>query len=232
MYHFYNLRDLIFKDVRACLSESQIDLFYDERIGDGIAVAFKFSSNIDPKEPKDYICILQQGFEKVFLDDFISSFFYLFVDCEMKKAALCEEFLIISVSGQWKEVIKTAMVVLYVISRSNKKMVSAKILYRIPEGYMINHFLKGGLDKSKRYVIEELDNLPLRLGLDYCYANNAYSCLRTDQCYYCTIIDFIGTEFRKRRSSDNGYYHILQKEKRACSCWVCRKDNDPHYVLL
>ena len=41
-YHFYNLRDLIFKDVRTCLSESQIDLFYDERIGDGIAVAVKF----------------------------------------------------------------------------------------------------------------------------------------------------------------------------------------------
>ena len=91
--------------------------------------------------------------------------------------------------------------------------------------------LKGGLDESKRYIIEELNNLSLRKVLDYCYANTVYSCVETDQCYYCAIVDFIGTGFRKRRRSDDGYYHILQKGKSACSNCLCRKDNNLHYFV-
>ena len=50
MYHFYNLCDKIFKEIRDTLSELVIDLFYDERLGDGIAIAVKFCNDIHPSQ--------------------------------------------------------------------------------------------------------------------------------------------------------------------------------------
>ena len=41
---------MIFKEIRDALSESVIDLFYDERLGDGIAVVVKFCNDIHPSE--------------------------------------------------------------------------------------------------------------------------------------------------------------------------------------
>ena len=118
LYHFYNVCNLIFKEVRACLSEPQIDLFYDERIGDGIAVAVKFWSDIDPK-------IIFVSCSKVLRKCFWMILSVAFSTCllaaKWKKAVLCGEFINILVSGLWKEVIETTMVLFCAISRSNKK---------------------------------------------------------------------------------------------------------------
>ena len=50
LYHLYNLCDMIFKEIRDALSEPVIDLFHDERLGDGIAVVVKFCNDIHPSE--------------------------------------------------------------------------------------------------------------------------------------------------------------------------------------
>ena len=41
---------MIFKEIRDALSEPVIDLFHDERLGDGIAVVVKFCNDIHPSE--------------------------------------------------------------------------------------------------------------------------------------------------------------------------------------
>ena len=71
MYHFYNLCDIIFKEIRDTLPEPVIDLFHDERLGDGIAVAVKFCGDIHPSESGNYCCIMKEAFKKLFEDDFI-----------------------------------------------------------------------------------------------------------------------------------------------------------------
>ena len=71
LYHFYNLCDIIFKEIRDALSEPVIDLFHDKRVGDGIAVAVKFCDDIHPSEPANFCCIMKEAFKKLFEDDFI-----------------------------------------------------------------------------------------------------------------------------------------------------------------
>ena len=70
---------MIFKKIRDALSEAVIDLFHDDRFGDGIAVAVKFRNDIHPSESVNYCCIMKEAFKKLFQDDFIQQFFLCFL---------------------------------------------------------------------------------------------------------------------------------------------------------
>ena len=85
LYHFYNLCDIIFKEIRDTLPETVIDLFHDERLGDGIAVAIKFCDDIHPSESGNYCCIMKEAFKKLFEDDFIQKIFPMFFGRRMKE---------------------------------------------------------------------------------------------------------------------------------------------------
>ena len=85
LIHFYQLCDLMFGKTRSCLSESEIDLFYDERHFEGIGMSLKFCSDIHPSESQNFEFIMQQAFKKMFEDRFINEFYSLFFGREMKK---------------------------------------------------------------------------------------------------------------------------------------------------
>ena len=80
--HFYNLCDIIFKDA---LSEPVIDLFHDERVGDGIAVAVKLCDDKHSSESASYCYIMKEAFKKLFEDDFIQQIFPMFLGRRMKE---------------------------------------------------------------------------------------------------------------------------------------------------
>ena len=82
LYHFYNLCDIIFKEIRDALSEPVIDLFHDERLCDGIAVAIKSCDDIYPSESANYCCIIIETFQKLFEDDFIQQILPVFLSIE------------------------------------------------------------------------------------------------------------------------------------------------------
>ena len=81
------------------------------------------------------------------------------------------------------------MAVLSVTYRFSKNMATKKVLYQIPDGYLINHLLRRRVCDEKRYIFHELHNVSLRKVMDFCYANTAYSCAGTDDCCYRRIID-------------------------------------------
>ena len=81
------------------------------------------------------------------------------------------------------------MGVLSVTCRFSKNMATKKVIYQIPDGYLINHLLRRRVCGEKCYIFHELNNVSLRKVMDFCYANTAYSCAGTDDCYYCRIID-------------------------------------------
>ena len=57
-------------------------------------------------------------------------------------------------------------------------METNKVLYQIPDGYLINHLLKRRVSHEKRYIFHELNNMSLSKVMDYCYR-----CVETDGCY-------------------------------------------------
>ena len=57
-------------------------------------------------------------------------------------------------------------------------METDKVLYQIPDGYLINHLLKRRVSHEKRYIFHELNNMSLSKVMDYCYR-----CVETDGCY-------------------------------------------------
>ena len=70
---------MIFKEIRDALSEPVIDLFHDDRLGDGIAVAVKFCNDLHPSESVNYCCVMKEAFKKLFQDDFIQQFSLCFL---------------------------------------------------------------------------------------------------------------------------------------------------------
>ena len=76
---------MIFKEIRDALSEPVIDLFHDERLGDGIAVVVKFCNDIHPSESLPNCCIIKEAFKKLFQDDFIQQIFPMFFGRRMKE---------------------------------------------------------------------------------------------------------------------------------------------------
>ena len=68
-------------------------------------------------------------------------------------------------------------------------MVTKKVLYQIPDCYIINHLLRRRICNEKRYIFCELNNVSLRKVMDFCYTNTAYSYAGTDDCCYCRITD-------------------------------------------
>ena len=85
MYHFYNLCDLIFKEIRDTLSEPVTDLFHDKRLADGIAIAVKVCNDIYPSESANYYCIMKEAFKKLFQADFIQQIFPMCFGWRVKK---------------------------------------------------------------------------------------------------------------------------------------------------
>ena len=83
--YFYQLCDLMFGEVRSCLSEPEIDLFYDERHFEGMGMSVKFCSDIHLSESQNFEFIMQQAFKKMFEDRFISESSGLFFGREIKK---------------------------------------------------------------------------------------------------------------------------------------------------
>ena len=86
LYYFYNLCDIIFKEIRDPLSELVTYLFHNKkRLGDGIAVAIKFCKDIHPSESVNYCCIMKDAFKKLFEDDFIQQIFPISFGQRMKE---------------------------------------------------------------------------------------------------------------------------------------------------
>ena len=54
------------------------------------------------------------------------------------------------------------MAVLSVTFRFSKNMATKKVLYQIPDGCLINHFLRRRVCDEKRYIFRELNNVSLR----------------------------------------------------------------------
>ena len=100
-------------------------------------------------------------------------------------------------------------------------MASSKIYYEIPDGYLINYLLKHQISDEKRYIFQELNNVPLKRIMDYCYGITGYSCWRTDDCYYCTINDFVKDEMRSRINCEPPPCEILNRGNRTCSFLSC-----------
>ena len=85
LHHFYNLCNIIFKEIRDNLSEPVIHLFHDKRLGNGIAIAVKLCNEIHPSESANYCCIMKEAFKKLFEDDFTNRFFLCFFGRRMKE---------------------------------------------------------------------------------------------------------------------------------------------------
>ena len=204
LYHFYNLCDIIFKEIRDALSEPVIDLFHDEKLCDGIAIAIKSCDDIYPSESANYCCIIKETFKKLFEDDFIQQILPVFLAIEWKSANLYGEFLSLLASGQQIEVTGMVMAVLSVTLRFSKNLATENVLHQILDGYFINHLLRRRVHNEKHDIFCELNNVSLRKFMDFCYANTAYSCAGTDDCYCCRITDYIKDEFRSRKISDLG----------------------------
>ena len=96
------------------------------------------------------------------------------------------------------------MAVLSVTLRFSKNMANEKVLHQILDGYFINHLLRRRVHNEKHDIFCELNNVSLRKFMDFCFANTAYSCAGTDDCYCCRITDYIKDEFRSRTISDPG----------------------------
>ena len=76
---------MIFGKVRCQLSEPSIDLVLNESLGDGIAIAVKFFSDIHPSDSDNYSCIMEQSFEMLLNNNFIDELFNIFFGRHMKK---------------------------------------------------------------------------------------------------------------------------------------------------
>ena len=85
LYHFCNLCDIIFKEIKDALSEPVIDLFHYERVGDGIAVAVKLCDDKHSSESANCCYIMKEAFKKLFEDDFIQQIFPIFLGRRMKE---------------------------------------------------------------------------------------------------------------------------------------------------
>ena len=73
LYHFYQLSNMIFVNVRSKLSEPQVDLFCDEAVNDGnrLAIAIKFCPDVHPSELTDYHAIVVDAFKDLFANKYI-----------------------------------------------------------------------------------------------------------------------------------------------------------------
>ena len=125
LHHFYNLCNIIFKEIRDNLSEPVIHLFHDKRLGNGIATAVKLCNEIHPSESANYCCIMKEAFKKLFEDDFTNRFFL--------KENLYGEFLSLLASGHLIEVTGMIMAVLFVTLWFNKNMATKEVLYQISD---------------------------------------------------------------------------------------------------
>ena len=84
-------------------------------------------------------------------------------------------------------------------------MENKRIFYQIPDGFLINHPLERVVGEEKCYIFCELDNKSLRRVMDYCYLNTAYTCVGTNNCYYCTVIEYVKDEMRDQRVHHNSH---------------------------
>ena len=72
-------------------------------------------------------------------------------------------------------------------------------MYCIKSGFEINKILEHEINEEKSKDFKELNNGLLNKILKYCYANTCGRYNGGDECYYCTIINYIHAEFRRRR---------------------------------
>ena len=103
-------------------------------------------------------------------------------------------------------------------------------MYCIKSGFEINEILEHGINEEKRKVFKELDNGSLNKILKYSYADTCGRCNGGGKCYYCTIINYIHAEFRRRRKLPQ--YATCQILNCGCDtdcgCMECRKNYPPH----
>ena len=103
-------------------------------------------------------------------------------------------------------------------------------MYLFVEGFQIDKIISDIISENKRKFFTELDIISLKKVTNYCHSNTCDKCCGTDDCFFCTIIDFIHQEFRERREKNKCCF-ILQKGQDKCSCYECSSDNELHYLL-
>ena len=86
--------------------------------------------------------------------------------------------------------------------------------------------MEHGINEEKSKVFKELDNGSLNKTLKYSYADTCGRCNKGGQCYYCTIINYIEAEFRRRRKLPQyATCRILNCGRDTdCGCMECRKN--------
>ena len=83
-------------------------------------------------------------------------------------------------------------------------------MYSLVEGFQIDTIISDVISENKRKFFKELDAISLKKVTNYYYSNAYDKCCGTDDCYFCTIIDYVHQEFRGRREN-NKCYLILHK---------------------
>ena len=103
-------------------------------------------------------------------------------------------------------------------------------MYCIKSGFEINEILEHGINEEKRKVFKELDNGSLNKILKYSDADTCGRCNGGGKCYYCTIVNYIHAEFRRRRKLPQyATCQILNCDRDTdCGCMECRKNYPPH----
>ena len=103
-------------------------------------------------------------------------------------------------------------------------------LYSLVERFQIDEIIVEVISENKRKLFTELDTISLKKVTNYCYSNTYDKSCGTDDCYFCTIIDYVHQEFRERREN-NKCYLILHEGKKNYTCYECRSNNKLHYLL-
>ena len=81
--------------------------------------------------------------------------------------------------------------------------------------------MKHGINEEKIKVFKELENGSLNIILKYFYASTCGRCDGGDERYYCTIINYIRAEFRRRRKLP---------QYATCQILNCGRDADCGYM--
>ena len=103
-------------------------------------------------------------------------------------------------------------------------------MYSLDEGIQIDKIISDAISGNERKPFTELDAIYLKTVTNYCYSNTCDKFCGTDDCCFCTIIDFIHQEFREWREK-NKCCLILHKGQNECSCYECSSNNELHDPL-
>ena len=103
-------------------------------------------------------------------------------------------------------------------------------MYSLVKGFQIDETISDVISENTRKFFKELDTISLNKVTNYCYSNTSDKCCSNDDCYFCTIMDYVHQEFQDWREN-NKCSLILHKGKNNYTCYECSGNNKLHYLL-